>query len=453
LLLYFLAMLALLCSAGAPAQAQGSLVPGFVNGEHDFKEVKFNTQPDGVDVVLQVASVHGKGQFLGTSDKKIRLDLKRFEGVSGFYIEYDAPGYIAKSVRVTTEWFKTHDTYPAEGADILSPTHWWVPWVGFLRRYGTVVSVVGLLAGAVVLVVVPPMVRRVSMGMKLATTLASVEDGDPILMKVLGGYRLVERLGQGGSSSVYRGVPVDNMDDRESVAVKVLRPDRTNPQSRQRMAREINICARLSHPNIVGIIDWGEQNDLVYVIMEYIPGKTLRELLPPEGMELSECVPYIRSLMSGVAYAHSKGVVHRDLKPENAVVTKTGVLKLIDFGIARVENQTTITETGRLFGTFAYLAPERLVTSDDPLSDQYSIGVMAYELLCGSRPFPADTPTVVGLQHFMREAPPLREQRPDVPEAIELVVMRMLCHEKSERYANMEAAITAWNAAAEVARV
>ncbi|CAN0415667.1 unnamed protein product [Phaeothamnion confervicola] len=212
------------------------------------------------------------------------------------------------------------------------------------------------------------------------------------------------------------------------------------PDFVQRYQREIRVYEQLLHPNIVRLLDHGEVDRHYYIVMELIRGTTLRERITPGGMKLKETLELVGPILSAVHFANSKGIVHRDLKPENVMVTDRDVIKVMDFGLAKGKEYSTVTATGSLLGTPVYMAPEQIQGS--PLgnaSDQYAIGVMLFEMLAGQLPFDDENPVAILMKHISEPPPSLAKMRPDLVK-VAPVVEKMLAKKPEERYADLEQA-------------
>ncbi len=255
---------------------------------------------------------------------------------------------------------------------------------------------------------------------------------------VLGTWRLVERVGIGGMATVYRAVSDETLDDGESRAVKVVKKEfSTDTEFRERFRREFEVCASLNHPSVVRIYEAGEHDGYLYLIMEYIKGRTLRDIVQRESpLPISVAMDFLRPVMQAVESAHEKGIVHRDLKPENVMVLDNGKVKVMDFGLAKKLHQTVkVTMTGALLGTPAYMAPEQISGAPlDPSSDQYALGVLAYELFAGRLPFEDENVTSLLFKRLYEDPPRLKSLRPDVPEWIDEAVHRMMEREPRRRF-------------------
>ncbi len=264
---------------------------------------------------------------------------------------------------------------------------------------------------------------------------------------VQGRYHLVRQLGDGGMGSVYKAA---DQVLRRFVAVKILHPSTAeNPSAVDRFIREARAAASIGHPNIIDILDFGMEKNRPFLVMEYLRGRSLSQAIHHEGpFAVARACTIAAHSLAGLAAAHDRGILHRDLKPANLMlVQKFGdqdFVKLCDFGFAtllspqeRIDDAKSLTPARTLVGTPAYAAPERLRgdTRPDPRMDVYSIGVVLYEMLAGIRPF--DAPTFQELAQKVRkdEPPPLRNLRPDLPPALERVVLRALSKERDDRWA------------------
>ena len=248
-----------------------------------------------------------------------------------------------------------------------------------------------------------------------------------------GRYRVEREIGHGGMASVY--LAHDGELDRP-VAIKILAAHlASEPGFYERFVREARTAARLSHPNVVQVFDAGEEHDRPYIVMEYVPGRTLAEEIRARGkLDAARVVDLALQVCGGLELAHSSGLVHRDVKPQNLLLRDDGVVKIADFGIARAAEATKLTQVGSILGTAAYLAPEQ--ATGEPVTaaaDIYSLGVVLYELLSGQTPY--DFNTLAELVAKQREEPirALREVEPSVPERLEAVVMRCLARNPDYR--------------------
>jgi len=252
-----------------------------------------------------------------------------------------------------------------------------------------------------------------------------------------GRYRIVRKLGMGGMANVY--LAEDEVLGRR-VAIKILNDRHAgDDQFVERFRREAKNAASLSHPNIVSIYDRGEAEGTYYIAMEYLDGRSLKELIVARGpAPIHLAVDYARQILAALRFAHRHGIVHRDSKPHNVLVDGEGRLKVTDFGIARA-GASQMTEAGSIIGTAQYLSPEQAKgASVDQTSDLYSVGVVLYELLTGVVPFSGDTPVEIAMKHLSTVPEPPSAKRADVPRDLDMVVMRALAKDPSERYQSAE---------------
>ncbi len=248
-------------------------------------------------------------------------------------------------------------------------------------------------------------------------------------------YQLLEKLGSGGMADVFRAR--DLMLDRY-VAIKVLREGYSSiPDFQNHFRMEARSAANLSHPNIVTVHDFGFADNMLFIVMEFIPGKDLKQLIRERGRySVAAGIPLIIQACAGLGYAHRAGLVHCDVKPHNMLVSPDGRLKVTDFGIARALATIAPGEKADVvWGSPLYFAPEQARgEAPSPASDVYSIGVVMYELLCGTPPFTASTPDELARLHISARPIPIREYIPDIPTALEEIMMKVLSKEPSARY-------------------
>jgi serine/threonine-protein kinase len=248
-------------------------------------------------------------------------------------------------------------------------------------------------------------------------------------------YQLLEQLGSGGMAEVFRAR--DLMLDRY-VAIKILRKDFSGNEDFQiHFRQEARAAANLSHPNIVIVHDFGFENDLLFIVMEYIPGKDLKNMIRQRGrFSIDEGIPLMIQACAGIGYAHRAGLVHCDIKPHNMIVSQDGRLKVTDFGIARALATITPGErTDVVWGSPLYFAPEQAQgEAPSPASDVYSLGVVLYEVLSGTPPFTASTPDELARLHVSARPIPISEYIPEIPSTLEEIVMKVLSKEPSARY-------------------
>ena len=252
-----------------------------------------------------------------------------------------------------------------------------------------------------------------------------------------GRYELVRRLARGGMAEVH--LARDLLLDRP-VALKVLYPELSrDPSFVERFRREAQAAANLSHPNIVSVYDWGEEDGTYFIVMEYVDGESLASLVHRAGaLQADEAAEIGAEIAAALAVAHRGNMVHRDVKPGNVLIDRNGQIKVTDFGIARAVNTTeNLTQPGSVMGTATYFSPEQAQgLGVDPRSDVYSLGVVLYELVTGAPPFSADSPVAVAYKH-VREEPVLPSRRnPEVPADFERIVLTAMAKNPDARYAN-----------------
>src|SRR6476661_3347882 len=249
-----------------------------------------------------------------------------------------------------------------------------------------------------------------------------------------GRYRLEAKLGSGGMSTVY--LARDTTLDR-GVAVKVMHREMSEQADQlERFRQEARAVAKLSHPNVVSVIDAGEDGGHPYIVFEYVEGETLKHRINREGaLAPQEAIAYAIEIARGLSVAHARNMVHRDIKPQNILIDAEGRAKLTDFGISRQREQDGMTATGRVLGTTDYVAPEQAMGRKvDPRTDIYSLGVVLYEMLVGQVPFAADSQVGVAMKHVNEELPDVQRRRPEVSAAVALVVERATAKDPAERY-------------------
>jgi serine/threonine protein kinase len=260
-----------------------------------------------------------------------------------------------------------------------------------------------------------------------------------LIGKSLGRYHILEQLGEGGMAVVYKAY--DTRLER-NVAIKVILPQKQHTEKFiKRFEREAKALARLSHPNIVKVIDYGEHEGIPFLVMEYIPGGTLKQKLSGKPMPWRDAVKILIPIARALGYAHQQKIVHRDLKPSNILITDSGEPMLSDFGIAKIletEETLDLTGTGVGVGTPEYMSPEQAQGKPvDARSDIYSLGVVLYEMVTGRRPYQADTPMAVVWKLASEPLPQPKSFVSDVPESAELVLLKALSKSPDNRYQDM----------------
>jgi beta-lactam-binding protein with PASTA domain/predicted Ser/Thr protein kinase len=257
-------------------------------------------------------------------------------------------------------------------------------------------------------------------------------------------YRLVQRVGSGGMADVWSAD--DSMLGRR-VALKFLHERfGADEQFVERFRREAQAAAGLQHPNVVSVYDRGEHEGRYWIAMEYVHGASLKDLIE-RGLSPAEAVEIVRQVLNGVRFAHERGIVHRDLKPHNVLVDAEGRARVTDFGIARA-GASEITQTGSVLGTAQYLSPEQAQGLDTTASaDIYSVGVILYEALTGQVPFDAETAVAIALKQISEPPVPPRQINPEIPPALNAVVLKALAKAPADRYANATEFLRALDAA------
>lgn len=247
-------------------------------------------------------------------------------------------------------------------------------------------------------------------------------------------YEIIRSIGEGGMANVYLGY--DTILDR-NVAIKVLRGDLSSDEKFvRRFQREALSASSLAHQNIVEMYDVGEDDGIYYIVMEYVEGKTLKQLLKKRGsLTLSEAIDIMLQLTDGMAHAHDSYIIHRDLKPQNIMIRDDGQIKITDFGIAMALNATQLTQTNSVMGSVHYLPPEQASGKGSTIkSDIYSMGIIFYELLSGSLPFKGDNAVEIALKHMRDPLPSLKEDNSAIPQSIENIILRATAKNPKNRY-------------------
>ena len=253
--------------------------------------------------------------------------------------------------------------------------------------------------------------------------------------RLAGRYDILSRLGRGGMGQVYKAYDLE-LD--ETVAIKTLiRPSDDGGPEQARLLREVQICRRISHPNVVRVYDVGRFPGGLFVTMEYLDGQSLDRMIDakePSAMPLGRIRDILAEIAAGLAEAHGLGVIHRDLKPGNVMVTP-GRIKILDFGIARLGSDPRMTQAGFVLGSPSYMSPDQLQGMDlDGRSDLYSLGILAFTLLAGREPFESPEPTVLALKHLQEAVPDVRGFRPETPDAWVAFLNRLLAKHRDDRF-------------------
>lgn len=251
-------------------------------------------------------------------------------------------------------------------------------------------------------------------------------------------YELLELIGGGGMADVYKAK--DLLLDRP-VAVKILHDQfKSDTEFTEKFHREAQAAAKLSHPNIVNIYDVGISGDLHYIVMEYVPGKTLKDKIKQEGhLSVDESLRIAKDIASALSHAHANNLVHCDIKPHNILMMPDGSAKVADFGIARAVTESTMTYSGNVVGSVHYFSPEQARgTKVTPKSDVYSLGIVLYEMLTGQLPFTGETPVSVAVKQVQEEPVPVRKLDPSIPPVVEALVSRAMSKDPNMRPTSAE---------------
>ncbi|NEU29420.1 Stk1 family PASTA domain-containing Ser/Thr kinase [bacterium LRH843] len=256
--------------------------------------------------------------------------------------------------------------------------------------------------------------------------------------RINGRYQILETIGGGGMANVYKAL--DIILERH-VAVKVLQPQFSDDeQFIKRFRREAQAATSLNHPNVVNIYDVGEEGNTYYIVMEYVEGHTLKELIQEKGpLPVEEAMDYMEQMLAAIRHAHANHLIHRDIKPHNILIRHDGVLKVTDFGIARAISAATITHTNTVMGSVHYLSPEQArgghVTYK---SDIYSLGIVLYEMVTGVLPFSGDTAVSIALKHLQNDVPPAKKMIPSLPQSVENIIRKATVKDPTLRYESIQ---------------
>lgn len=251
-------------------------------------------------------------------------------------------------------------------------------------------------------------------------------------------YKIIEYIGGGGMANVY--LARDMILERD-VAVKVLRLDLANDDELiRRFHREAQSATSLVHPNIVNIYDVGEEDNIYYIVMEYVDGETLKQYIQNHfPIPIEKVIDITLQITSAISHAHQNNIIHRDIKPQNILIDKKGNVKITDFGIAVALTSTTITQTNSVLGTVHYISPEQarggVATKK---SDIYSLGIVLFELLTGRLPFSGESAVSIALKHLQTETPHPRSWNPSIPQSVENIILKATAKDPFYRYDDIE---------------
>jgi hypothetical protein len=420
-------------------------------GAQEIKDVTFACEPRDAQVFLEVGTA--RPYLLGRANQKIPLDLSLFDGRRQIRLTFRRQGWlddtrVLQQENIASRYFANRDRYPdpGQGPVRLTPKGDASSRLEQLRyalwqwRHGLVIALLVLGAGGGFTARRWLQLRHGHQrSQQLDRLSVELDANDPYSGRILGSYRLLERLGEGGMSSVYRAI--DNQDLRSEAAVKILDSRLAQEEtSVKRFQREIQICKSLSHPNILTLYDFGEQEGVFYLVMEKLEGETLAREIDKGVFSPARVAEVCGPLMEALAYLHRRQVTHRDVKPDNVFITRTGRVKLMDFGISRGQQFTVATATQMGLGTPAYMAPEQVEGIVDPATDQYAVGCMVYEMISGAPPFTDQDAFTLAFKHVGQMPEPLQQRATGVSDELGAVVMRLLEKDPQRRYASMEQA-------------
>ncbi|MGE0492114.1 MAG: serine/threonine protein kinase [Vulcanimicrobiota bacterium] len=383
----------------------------------------------------------GIGNILGKSGEPLLLPFNQYGGV--LELQLQRQDFRTEIISLSRDNVRGSNVWPKTGEPIrLQPDSWIVGaryWIQAHRGLALAAAFLAMLA-ALLAFGYHRMLRRREQRLRRLESYAEGDTSGSLVTHLVGNYRLVDVLGRGGMATVYRGLPEPNLDPASAVAVKVLKPQLTETEEfLQRFAREVQVYRQLSHPGILALYDWGSYHDYTYLVLELLDGQTLAAHAGRTRVSPERCLEWLAPVMEAVDYAHSQGIVHRDLKPENIMVRANGRVVVMDFGLARAEDGDRVTQTGAALGTPAYMAPEQIQGQVDPRSDQYAIGVMAYEMLTGELPFTNPDPIQLIFAHISEAPPPLEGVSPELAR----VVLKMLAKAPEQRYTTLLEALEA----------
>lgn len=254
-----------------------------------------------------------------------------------------------------------------------------------------------------------------------------------------GRYKIIEKIGGGGMADVYKA---EDLTLGRTIALKILHKQFASDEGfLERFRREAQAAAKLNHPNIVSIYDVGDENGIYYIVMEYVPGMTLKKIIQKDApLSTEKTVHIAMQIAKAMEFAHQHEIIHRDIKPQNVMITDSGEIKVTDFGIARAGTTSTMTRTGSILGTAHYISPEQAQGSIvGPTTDIYSLGVVMYEMATGELPFRGENPVAVALKHINDTPLPPRGVFAAVPESLEAVIMKAMNKNPSDRYRSADA--------------
>ncbi|MDQ7826035.1 MAG: serine/threonine-protein kinase [Candidatus Eremiobacteraeota bacterium] len=412
--------------------------------------VIFTTSPPGAAVFVDLYSARGK-KYLGLAGEKITLDKSPFRKDRPYSFYFQREHYEEKEEPISIDQFKNDSLnyYPGENKAIalrksepaINYLYYWGREHAALSMISATAAILAL--GALLFFIIIPRVRaflahyrRLSSWQEASQ---ATETKDPMCGTVVGGFAILDRLGEGGMGTVYRAVPDKSRSLEETVALKIIKKELVeHDEYLRRFRREMKILSSLSHPNILQLFDFGDHEGQLYLVTELVSGKTLGHVIPREGMALDTFSAIFLPVLRAAEHAHQKGVIHRDLKPGNIIITDGGKVKVIDFGLAKGPRESTITMPGQIIGTPEYMAPEQVSLGElDARTDQYALGIIAYRMLTGRLPFDDEDPFKIVMLQLSADPPPLASYRGDLPPALIPIVMKMLAKEPDKRFRSL----------------
>lgn len=415
-----------------------------------LRNVVFLTDPPGAEIFITLYSYPQQPQAIGISGKPVIWDLSRYGRDHRYEIQFRLSHYRDRTVALESDGFYTgrHHYYPASMQPIrlepvipvIIPLYYW----GRNNTAASIILTLSITASMLVLIcgfLVPRnrrLKKKIEQLSRWETIAARVKKADSMNGYIVGSYRLVEKIAEGGMASVYRAVPKETLDEEKSAAIKLMSEDISGDEDYCiRFKREMSITSIMDHPSILRIYDYGEQRGMLYLVMELAEGGTLKDQIPQHGLPLKRFYHLFKPVIEAIHYAHGRGIIHRDIKPENVLITGSGIVKVSDFGAAHLKHHSTV--TGETLGTPSYMAPEQVTSNQtDERTDQYSLGIMAYQMLTGKLPF-QDEKTVSIVYKQVRETPlPPVSIRPDLPERIDTMVMQMLEKDPEKRFPSLK---------------
>lgn len=398
-------------------------------GEPRIVRVIFHCNPE--NAVVEALNEELQWERLGTADRAIAFNSMKYDN-----FRFSAEGYEPREEVIQSRNFH-RGAYPLGGKIELVPTL-------LTRAKRAALYLLGFTLLAAPLVA---FVRRLKQEKNLAQErLAELQElqaeamitKDTVLGQRLGNYLLTAFLGKGGMAVVYKATDGPAPRTGNVVAVKVLSA-LEDEQTVERFRREVQICRKLIHPNIVALHDWGEEAGLIYLALELVEGGSLEDWMKRE-LSLEESLRIFDEILAGMEFAHQQGVTHRDLKPDNILMTTSGKPKVADFGLAKSLAIKTVTVTGAVMGTPGYMSPDQIQGHDpSPSMDQYSLGVMGFQLFTGRLPFEAQDMMALITKHLLEPVPSPLSVRPDLPPELSIILQRMLAKEPLERFADLTA--------------